>query len=333
MSQKVLDLINQNFPPARTDISDFRKAISSQQSGLSAPPDTVQYQYWADTTNDLLKRRDSGDTAFLPFDTLLDSRIDTKTVNYTQLLADMNRTIFLDASSGDLTVDLLDAAISLNGHVTTWKRIDSSANTVLLDNFGGQTIDGVANLELIGENATAKVRSNGTNLFRETKVLGKPPAVISRIPIGYDPSQLFTLNSFQRLVQSQIGSSFQPVNLWDPTILKSGRIFIEGSISGAALSPFQMAIQVVQDPAGAATVVLESNAIDIGNQSSLLQTRFSVNVSTGNATNLDLTTTLLNSVNDSDVSGTKRWDFNIKADIGGGSGYSVRDLAWVLLDY
>jgi len=326
MSQHDLVIDNQTFPATRADINSFLTAISTQQSGASDPPTTVQFQYFADTTNNLLKRRDLGDTAFLPFDTLLDSRVETKTANYTQLLADMNRTILLDASSGNLTVTLLDAAISQNGHVTTWKRIDSTTNTVLLDNFGGQTIDGVANLELIGENATAKVRSNGTNLFRESKVLGRPPSVISRIPIPFNPALQFTSTTFTRSMKQE-GNGAK--NIWDPSILLAGRVFLYAAFTGATGSPFEVAVQIVEDPSGSPVTVFETPDIAIGNQGSNEHAFLSIDVSAGNTTDLDLTSTLLSGINSDAVN---EWEFNVRADIGSG-GYFIRQLELQLLDY
>jgi len=335
MAQHDGDVANQTFPAFRADMNNFFNAISSQQSGASDPPATVQFQYFADTTNDLLKRRNVGDSAFLPFDTLLDSRVATKTTNYTQLLADMNRLILLDASSGDLTVTLLDAAIAQNGFVTTFKRIDSSANVVLLDNFGGQTIDGVADLELIGENATAKIRSNGTNLFRESKVLGKPPLVISTIPIGFQPSQSFTVNTFTRISKVELtDSSNLPVRIWDKSVLLSGRVFLFAMIEGTAGTPFTGAFQIVANPDGTPITVFETNDLSIGNQTADDYSYLGVDVSTGNVTNLDLTTTLLNAVNAASggFGDVKEWEINFRANISSGA-YQIRGLEWQLLDY
>ena len=177
MSQHDLDIANQTFPATRADITAFLTAISSQQSGASDPPTTVQFQYFADTTNNLLKRRNVGDSAFLPFDTLLDLRVETKVANYTQVLADMRRTINLDGTAGNLTVDLLDAAVAGNGHETTWKRIDATiANTVILDAFGGQTIDGQGTLELFVQDDVVNLISDGTNWRIKSKNLA--PTVV-----------------------------------------------------------------------------------------------------------------------------------------------------------
>jgi len=308
-------------------------SISSQQSGPSDPPTTVQFQYFADTTNNLLKRRSVGDTAFLPFDTLLDLRVATKTANYTQLLADMNRTILLDATSGNLTVTLLDAAVSKNGFVTTFKRIDSSTNIVLLDNFGGQTIDGVADLQLIGQNATAKIRSNGSNLFRESKVLGAPPAVISTIPIGFEGAQSFTVNSFTRISKVELTEPLAiPVRIWTPEVLKSGRVFIGIKIEGGAGPPAQMALQIVQNPDVTPVTVFETNDLNINNQTVNEYSDLSIGVSSGNVTNLDLTSILLASVNSSSLLAANQWEINLRANISSGA-YQIRGLEWQLLDY
>lgn len=333
MSQFDLTVDNQNFPSFRADMNAAWPALSSLQSGPSDPPSTVEFQYFADTTNDLLKRRNQGDTAFLPFDTLKDLRVETKTANYIHLLADMNRTILLDASSGNLTVNLLDAAVAQNGFVTRFKRIDSTTNTVLLDNFGGQTIDGVANLELIGENAEATVRSNGSNYFRESKVLGKPPPIISRIPIPYVQGQSFNSASFIRVLESEITDvSNLPVNFWNPSILTSGRVRLGFSINGSASVGFTAAFRIVENPNAAPVTVFESNAINIGDQSSNEFTTQSIDVSSGNVTNLDLTTTLLNNINTVVLGNATEWELLLSVAVGTGA-YFIRGLEWQLLDY
>jgi len=151
MTQFDLSVANQTFPAFRSDMNSAFPALSSQQSGPSDPPTTVQFQYFADTTDDLLKRRNVGDSAFLPFDTLLDSRVETKVANYTHLLADMNRTILLDATAGDITVDLLDTSVAGNGFRTTFIRIAASSNNVTIDGFGAQTINGDLTKVLLGQ--------------------------------------------------------------------------------------------------------------------------------------------------------------------------------------
>lgn len=326
MAQHDLVIDNQTFPATRADINDFLSAISSQQSGAADPTSTRQFQLAANTTDNVLKRRNAADSAFINHDTILDSRVETKTANYTHLLADIRRTLLLDASSGNLTVDLLDASIGGNGFVTTFKRIDSSTNTVLLDNFGGQTIDGAANLELIGENAEASIRSNGVNWFRESKVLGKPPSVISRIPIPFNPALQFTSATFTRSMKYE-GTGAK--NIWAPSILLPGRVFLYVSFTGGSLAPFEVAVQIVGDPDGAPVTVFETADIGIGNQGANEHIFLTIDLSSGNPTNLDLSSTLLGGINSSALN---EWEFNVRADVAAG-GYFIRQLEFQILDY
>ena len=48
-----------------TNMENNFAALKSRFSGTSAPTNTVEFQAWGDTTNDVLKRRNAGNTAWL----------------------------------------------------------------------------------------------------------------------------------------------------------------------------------------------------------------------------------------------------------------------------
>jgi hypothetical protein len=56
---------NQTFPAFRSDLNNALAATATSNSGASEPIVTYPNQEWADTTNLLLKRRNTGNTAWL----------------------------------------------------------------------------------------------------------------------------------------------------------------------------------------------------------------------------------------------------------------------------
>lgn len=65
MSQHDYVIDNQTFPATRTDLNNALAAIVSQNAGATAPSTTYAYQFWYDTTNDILKMRNSDDDAWI----------------------------------------------------------------------------------------------------------------------------------------------------------------------------------------------------------------------------------------------------------------------------
>jgi len=65
MAQHDYVIDNQTFPATRTDINNALSAIVSTNAGASAPSTTYAYQLWYDTTNDILKMRNSDDDAWI----------------------------------------------------------------------------------------------------------------------------------------------------------------------------------------------------------------------------------------------------------------------------
>lgn len=65
MAQHDFNIANQTFPNTRIDINNAWAAIVSQSSGATAPATTYAYQFWYDTTTDLLKIRNADNDAWI----------------------------------------------------------------------------------------------------------------------------------------------------------------------------------------------------------------------------------------------------------------------------
>jgi hypothetical protein len=97
----------------------------------------------------------------MPVTNLNFASIVTKNATYTANTYD-NSTL-VDATSASFTVNLMSAA-SMPGRTLTFKRIDTvSANTVTIDAFGAETINGSATFVLIGQDQELQIQSDGTN--------------------------------------------------------------------------------------------------------------------------------------------------------------------------
>lgn len=69
MAQHDYIISNQTFPSYRNDHNNSLSAIVSKNSGASEPSTTYAYQWWYDSTNDILKIRNADNDAWINFAT------------------------------------------------------------------------------------------------------------------------------------------------------------------------------------------------------------------------------------------------------------------------
>ena len=65
MSQHDFNIANQGFPAFRSDLNDALLAVRSTNSGATAPTPTVAGMLWYDTATNILKRRNTANTAWI----------------------------------------------------------------------------------------------------------------------------------------------------------------------------------------------------------------------------------------------------------------------------
>lgn len=65
MSQHDMNIANQGFPAFRSDLNSSLAALVSNSSGTSAPSTTFANQWWYDTTNSILKKRNADNDAWI----------------------------------------------------------------------------------------------------------------------------------------------------------------------------------------------------------------------------------------------------------------------------
>ena len=67
MAQHDYVIANQTFPSYRNDHNNSLSAVVSKNSGASEPSTTYAYQWWYDSTNDILKIRNADNDAWINF--------------------------------------------------------------------------------------------------------------------------------------------------------------------------------------------------------------------------------------------------------------------------
>lgn len=122
MAQADLIIENQTFPAFRSDLNNNIQALGTCQSGPSAPTTTYPCMLWADTTTNLLKQRNTGNTAWITI-----GRLDT---TYLVTPADIGATTsagvdtLINARTRAIATRTTDLAVSTQG---SW--IDLSFNS------------------------------------------------------------------------------------------------------------------------------------------------------------------------------------------------------------
>jgi hypothetical protein len=69
MSQADYNIANQSAPDVRSEMNTIFSAIATNNSGATAPTTTFAYQWWYDTTTNILKIRNAADDAWISFAT------------------------------------------------------------------------------------------------------------------------------------------------------------------------------------------------------------------------------------------------------------------------
>jgi hypothetical protein len=135
---------NQAGASFRADMNAELQAIVSNSSGATAPATTYAYQFWADTTNGLLKQRNAANTNWMVRCTLADTFVIARAANTIIGVGDYGRTF---NCTGSFTQTFPAAATLTDGFWCEF--INSGAGVITLDPNGAETIDGVATIRLL----------------------------------------------------------------------------------------------------------------------------------------------------------------------------------------
>ena len=103
MAQHDYDLINQNGSSFRADLNNALDAIVSNNSGSNEPSTKFAYEWWVDTTNDLLKIRNSANNAWITLP--LSITADNSTSGALTVNGNLSTTGTLDVNGGEVILD------------------------------------------------------------------------------------------------------------------------------------------------------------------------------------------------------------------------------------
>ena len=98
MSQHNFSIPNEAGASFRGDVNNALQALASQSSGTLAPATSYPYQIWADTTSNLVKRRNAANTGWIVRDTLLEAFVIARASNTVMAQSDYGRTLVCTGS-------------------------------------------------------------------------------------------------------------------------------------------------------------------------------------------------------------------------------------------
>jgi len=187
MAQHDYVLDNQAGAAFRSDLNDALAAIVSQNSGATEPTTTFSYQWWADTTAGLLKRRNAANSAWISVMDLASGLVvgtDVQAYDADTAKTDVAQT-FSASQRGTVTADndlSFDLSVTNNfsctptgtGTLTFTNHTAGQSGFILLTNSSGYAISAAATTKINATDLSAISASgtyvlsyfdNGTNTY------------------------------------------------------------------------------------------------------------------------------------------------------------------------
>jgi hypothetical protein len=144
MSQHDFDLASgQSGSNFRTDVQNALRALLSDSSGATEPATMFAYQTWIDTTNGLVKQRNSANTAWIIRGTAAETRAVSKTSGYTVVDDDFGK---LFKCTNTFSLALTAAATLADGFFFSVR--NTGSGTITIDPNGSEQIDGATTIAL-----------------------------------------------------------------------------------------------------------------------------------------------------------------------------------------
>ena len=200
-----VSIANQGFPAFRSDLNTVLEAINTVNSGATEPTTTYAHQLWYDTTNDILKMRNTDNDAWISIATLnqtsdsvssfsgLEIGTDVQAYDADTAKTDVAQT-FTASQRGTVTADndlsfdmnatnFFKCTPTGNGTLTFTNITAGQSGNIWLDNSGGYTISAASSTYIASADLTTistagvyflSYYSDGTNVM-----VSATPAVTS----------------------------------------------------------------------------------------------------------------------------------------------------------
>ncbi len=183
MSQHDENLDNQSPVLFRTDLNNALQALLTNSSGPSSPASPVAYQFWVDTTNNLLKVRNAANSAWVT--------IGSPSLSFLG---------FLQSSGGILAGALLAAVGTIGAPGIAFSGDTNSGIYRVSANTWGLVSDGVEYI---------RISSSGIT-FLGTGALQLPSGTTAQRP-GSPVNRMFRYNSETEAYEAYVGSSWKKI--------------------------------------------------------------------------------------------------------------------------
>lgn len=155
--QSALSIPNEAGASFRADANTALQALATKSSAATAPSTTYAYQYWADTTTNLLKQRNAANSAWIVVRTLDESFVLSRAANTILGQSDVFKTI---RATGSYTQTFTAAATLGDNWIVDY--INEGTGVITLDPNLSETIGGQTTWALrAGE--SCRIACNGTS--------------------------------------------------------------------------------------------------------------------------------------------------------------------------
>lgn len=141
MSQNDFNLANQGFPSMRSDMNSAFQALASNSAGATEPSTTYAYQWWYDTSTDVLKIRNADNDAWISF-AAFDQANDTWSVTANLQFGDNEKLLMGDGDDLEIYHDGSNSIIDEVG--TGDLQLKVGGNTKATVTANGMSITGTA---------------------------------------------------------------------------------------------------------------------------------------------------------------------------------------------
>ena len=135
MSQHDFEIANQGFPSFRSDLNSGLQALASNSAGATEPSSTYAYQFWYDSTANLLKMRNGDDDAWITL-AFFDQTNDEWEVRSAVIQAVDSAGIALKTDDGTTRFSISDAGV-VSFENYAFPSADGTANQVLATDGSG----------------------------------------------------------------------------------------------------------------------------------------------------------------------------------------------------